>query len=179
MLTYIAVQQKTLESTPTPVEQETIIEERSPIEVLPERGEPTPRAPEPAAPGSTQSLFPQEVHFWVNDVRVPSHVSESSFIPLKKSSLKTFAGTFGPYEQQPEGLRVVLCAELTRTPAAPACETVPTIYRDRYVNFARGYQYDEYIGGFAAKDYSAYYTVYSDETPVGHSNRAIIRTVTD
>lgn len=177
MLTYIAVQQKTLESIPTPASQEIVVEESSPIEVLPERGEPTPRAPEPLPPGTTQSLFPQEVHFWVNDVRVPAHQSESSYIPIKQSSLKTFAGSFGPYEQQPQDLRVVLCAELTRTPAAPACEVVPTIYRERYLSFARGYQYDEYIGGFAAKDYTAYYTVYSGETPVGHSNRAIIRTV--
>ena len=59
------------------------------------------------------------------------------------------------------------------------CETVPTIFRNGEVSFARGYQFDEFIGGLAAKDYIAYFKVYAGDTVVAASNEAVIRTVTD
>ncbi len=101
-----------------------------------------------------------------------------NFIPIKDDQLKTFAGSFGPYfEDVTPYLKVVLCAQLYKVTAAPACEIVPLVYKEKYVSFARGYQSDEYIGGFAAKDYVAWYDVYVASTLVATSNRAVIRTV--
>ncbi len=169
-----------------------------PIRMPEDRGQPSERAPEivlpapserepeiePLQPGiPAERVYPTEVHFWVNEIRVPhttAYEEGFNFIPIKQSQLKTFAGSFGPFFEDPtHNIKVVLCSEFYKVTAAPACELVPVIYRGGYVSFAKGYQYDEYIGGLAAKDYIAYYTVYAGETPVGFSNKAVIRTVKD
>lgn len=164
-----------------------------------DRGEPTPRAPDriimPPTPKAEEAeespqagipaeiIYPQEVNFWVNAIRVPDTTAYQeglNYIPVKKNDIKTFAGSFGPYPIDPtQHIKVVLCAEFSNMPAAPACETVPVMYRENWVSFARGYQYDEYIGAMAAKDYTAYYDVYIGNTRVASSNKAVIRTIKD
>ena len=141
---------------------------------------PSPVAVEPGPGGITAAkIFPSEVNFWVNEIYVPaSSYGEGSFIPIKKDDLKTFAGSFGRYQENPTShLTVKLCSEYAKIQAAPVCETVPLLFRDGMVTFARGYQFDEYIGGQAAKDYIAYYTIYAGDTVIANSNRANIRTV--
>lgn len=182
LLTIMAVREPTIITTPA--EQPIIIEEKTPIAEEIERGEPTPVAPEitPLPAGvDIQKVYPQQLNFYVNDIRVPTsstYAEGLNFIPIKEHDIKTFAGSFGPYFEDPTPeLRVVMCAEYYKVVAAPACERVPILYRDNYVSFARGYQSDEYIGGMAAKDYVAYYDVYSGDTAIAHSNKAVIRTV--
>ncbi len=167
------IQMQPTPAAPTPKAPEPAIEK------------PTPRAPEiePTPPGiEISKVYPQEVNFWVNEIRVPETIDYygAKFIPIKESQLKTFAGSFGPYFEDPTPyIKVILCSEFYKVQAAPACEMVQLIYRDNYVSFAKGYQFDEYIGGMAAKDYLAYYDVYVGETPVAHSNKAVIRTIKD
>ncbi len=173
ILVYIAAKPAILIAQP----EQQIIQEPTPRA---EEGTPTPKATEttPTAPGTSESLFPQEITFWVNSIRVQS-LTTSNFIPVPEDNVKTFAGSFGPYFDEPEGLKVVLCSELSKVTAAPSCETVATIYKDRYVSFARGYDSDEYIAGMAVKDYLAYYTIYHGDIVIGKSPTANIRTVKD
>jgi len=167
-----------------PVQQPIQTERGEPTPTAPEpdRGTPTPKAEEttpPPAGTPIEKIYPAETTLWVNEVQIPQSMSYQEFIPLKQSKLKTFAGSIGPYTTQPEGIRIVLCSEFYKIQAAPACETVPTIFRNGYVSFAKGYQYDEYIGALAAKDYLAYYNVYAGNTLIATSPKAIIRTVKD
>ncbi|MEM3154311.1 MAG: hypothetical protein QW165_01955 [Candidatus Woesearchaeota archaeon] len=185
LLVYTATRQPatfTVPAQPTPEKPQVITPRATPVII----GEQTPRAPElkTPAPGiEIEKVLPAEVNFWVNDIRVPPstrYAEGLNYIPVKEKNIKTFAGSFGPYFENPVShMRVVLCAEYYKVPAAPACEVVPLVYQDKYVTFARGYQFDEYIGGMAAKDYIAYFTIYAGETPVGYSNKAVIRTVKD
>lgn len=181
LLVYVATQ-PTLKTEPIQPEQEIQVTPQQPLTpkaTESDRGTPTPKAQEPTAPGlNVEQIFPDVVNFWVDEIQIPESMSYESYIPLKQSSIKTFAGTFGPYATEPK-LVVVLCAELYKTPGAPNCEKVQTIYRNGYVSFAKGYQYDEYIGGIAAKDYAAYYDVYVGDTKVASSNKGIVRTVKD
>ena len=185
ILLIIAVQQKTITTTPQQPEIKQPTEELTPRAPVQQPETPTqkaPEQPEPLTPGvQAEKIYPQQVLFWVNEIKVPQTTSYEGglgYIPIKKDRLKTFAGSFGAYFEDPTPhLRVVLCAELYKVQAAPACEIVPIIYRDKYVSFARGYQYDEYIGGQAAKDYAAWYDVYVADTLVATSNKAVIRTV--
>ncbi len=184
LLVIIAAKQPTIITTPS--EQQIIIEQPTPRAQDLERGEPTPKAEEitPLPAGvDIQKVYPQQLNFYVNDIRVPTSTTYAeglNFIPIKEHDIKTFAGSFGPYFEDPtQELRVVMCAEYYKVVAAPACERVPILYRDNYVSFARGYQSDEYIGGMAAKDYVAYYDVYAGDTAIAHSNKAVIRTVKD
>lgn len=168
--------------TPAPEDKQLIAQPEPTPRAIPETiPEPTPRAqePEPTEPGvKLDVVYPDQVTFWVNEIRVPETYYSAQFIPIQEDNIKTFAGSFGPYPENPaHALRVVLCAEFTKVPAAPACEPVPLAFQDGYVTFARGYQEDEFIGAMAAKDYAAYYVVYAKETPVAYSNKAIIRTV--
>lgn len=173
---------KTVPVNPTPIifepEQPS---PRAPTETTPEQ--PTPRAPEitPKPSGiPSESVFPTEINFWVNNIFVPFNTDFEGgrFIRIEDDDIKTFAGSFGPYGTDPTAhLTVQLCAELTKGVGAQACEIIPIVYRDNYVSFAKGYQYDEYIGGSAAKDYSAFYFIHVGDTKVGESNHAIIRTV--
>jgi len=185
LLVVIAVRQQTTIITQPVQEIIPVPEEKTPRVEEPERGLPSQRAPEPTPkqPGiKIEKVYPQEVDFWVNEIKVPEVTDYygAGFIPIKKSQLKTFAGSFGPYFEDPTAsIRVFLCAEFYKVQAAPSCEIVPTIYRGRYASFAKGYQYDEYIGGMAAKDYIAYYNVYAGDTLIGASNKAVIRTVND
>ncbi|MBW2969726.1 hypothetical protein KY319_01245 [Candidatus Woesearchaeota archaeon] len=181
LLIVIALRPPTTQTIPT---QQPTIERGEPTPLAPtiERGEPTPKAEEttPLPAGTPiEQIYPAETSFWVNEVQIPQSMSYQEFIPLKESKLKTFAGSIGPYTTQPEEIRIVLCAEFYKIQAAPACESVPTIFRNGYVSFAKGYQYDEYIGAMAAKDYLAYYNVYAGNTLIATSPKAIIRTVKD
>ncbi len=185
ILLFIAVKQPTTIVT-TPTQQETPtpreLTPRAPV-LVPEK--PSPKAPEPAPPLKSgieaEKAYPQEVTFWVNEIRAPESTTYEeglNFIPIKDDQIKTFAGSFGPYFEDPTPyLKVVLCSEMYKVQAAPSCEIVPIVYREKYVSFARGYQFDEYIGGQAAKDYTAYYNVYVGNTIIAYSNRAVIRTV--
>lgn len=183
LLVYIAVRQPAVVTTPL---QPTPIQPLTPRAPAIEVGVPTQKAPvtkQPAAGIEIEKVIPQEVNFWINDIRAPettTYAEGLNFIPIKQSDIKTFAGSFGPYFEDPTPhMKVVLCAEYYKVAAAPACEVVQLVFRDKYATFARGYQFDEYIGGMAAKDYVAYYTVYAGEAPVGYSNKAVIRTVKD
>lgn len=168
----------------------------SPVPIVFEPDQPSPRAPDetpleqptPRAPEVTpkpsgipaESVFPQEINFWVNNIFVPfnSDFEGGRFIRIEDDDIKTFAGSFGRYEEDPRAhLRVELCAELSKGVGAVSCENIALVFRDRYVSFAKGYQFDEYIGGSAAKDYYAFYTVYVGDIKVAESNHAVIRTV--
>jgi hypothetical protein len=185
ILTIIAVRQPTTIIT-TPSQKEILeqreLTPRAPV-IQPEL--PTQKAPEPAPPLSpgvqAEKIYPRETTFWVNEIRVPESTTYEeglNFIPIKEDKLKTFAGSFGPYfEDVTPYLKVVLCSELYKVTAAPSCEIVPIVQQGNQVSFARGYQFDEYIGGNAAKDYIAWYDVYVANTLVATSNRAVIRTV--
>lgn len=171
---------KTVPVSPIPILEP---EQPSPRETIETPEQPTPRAPEVTPKPSgipAEEVFPQEANFWVNNIFVPFNTDFDGgrFIRIEDDDIKTFAGSFGPYAEDPtDHLSVELCAELSKGVGASACERVPTVFRDNYVSFAKGYQYDEYIGGSAAKDYYAYYTVYVGETKVAESNHAVIRTV--
>ena len=148
------------------------------------RGQPSPKEETPPPAGvPAEVVYPKETIFWVNEIRAPdteAYVGGVNFIPIKEDRLKTFAGSFGPYYEDPiPYVHVILCAEFYKVKAAPSCEIVPLIYRDNYVSFAKGYQFDEYIGGMAAKDYIAYFNVYYGDEIIGYSNRAVIRTIKD
>jgi hypothetical protein len=186
ILIIIAVQQPTtIVTKPVPQFQEPPQEDLTPRAPVIQPETPTQKAPEPApplAPGvKAEKIYPAEINFWVNEIRVPPSTTYQeglNFIPIKDDQLKTFAGSFGPYFEDPTPyIHVILCAELYKVQAAPACEIVPIIYRNGFVSFARGYQFDEYIGGQAAKDYIAYYGIFLADTRLGESNRAVIRTV--
>ncbi len=187
LLVYIAVRpQTTIITTPVPQPAPIVVQPQTPRAPVIEVGVPTPKAPatkQPTAGIEMEKVLPQQVDFYVNDIRVPESTTYEqglNFIPIKKSNIKTFAGSFGPYFEDPTPhMKVVLCAEYYKVAAAPACEVVQLNYQNKYVTFARGYQFDEYIGGMAAKDYAAYYTIYAGEAPIGYSNKAIIRTVSD
>lgn len=144
-----------------------------------------PQIEEPALPPgpSMEEIYPSETNFWVNTIRVPATTTYDegyNFIPVKQDDIKTFAGSFGPYFDDPsQHITVILCAELSKVQAAPACQRVQTIYRDNYLSFAVGFQFDEYIGGMAAKDYIAYYVVSVGNEVIARSNTAVIRTVRD
>jgi len=186
LLVLLAVRQPTVTTQPVqPIPQpQELPTPRAPVQDI---GTPTPKAPEeikaPQAGIEMEKAIPQEINFWVNDIRVPESTTYAeglNFIPIKQNDIKTFAGSFGPYFEDPtQHITVVLCAEYYKVQAAPACERVQLLWRDNYVSFARGYQFDEYIGGMAAKDYVAYYTIFAGEAPVGYSNKAVIRTVKD
>lgn len=183
VLLYVAVQQEPATIVYTQPTEER--EEPTPVAVAEDRGEPTPKAEEPEyrEPGvEFEKIFPNEINFWVNEILVPetSLYEGQQFIPLKAGEIKTFAGSFGPYFDDPaDYITVKLCAQLKGYELAETCEYVPIVFRDRYASFARGYQEDEFIGGFAAKDYWAWYEVYAGDTRVAVSNRAIVRTVRD
>ncbi len=180
LLLYIAAKpSEVVVTTPSPIiVEQPQVQQPTPIE------RPTPRAepePEPLPPGpSMEDLLPTETNFWVNTIRVPdvSDYEGYNFIPVKKDDLKTFAGSFGPYFADPsQYITVILCSELYKVKAAPACQRVQTIYRDNYMSFAAGFASDEYIGGMAVKDYLAYYVIKAEDTVIGHSSTAVIRTV--
>jgi hypothetical protein len=179
VLLILAIQTPPLQTTP--VEQPTPKAPWLEQEIIIEETQTTPKAPEPTQPEGVpiEKVYAQTVQFFVNNIRV-GLVNTYDYIPLKKSQVKTFAGSFGPYSQDPtQYIRVELCSEMKDFPGKPACEVVPLLYRDNYVSFARGYKYDEYIGAQAAKDYTAYYTVYVGDTVVANGPKARIRTVND
>ncbi|PIN74732.1 hypothetical protein COV18_05930 [Candidatus Woesearchaeota archaeon CG10_big_fil_rev_8_21_14_0_10_37_12] len=201
-LQYPVIQQtKTVQTTPQQypeqqemVEQEQLLELPTELEIptprspaLETRPAATPKAPEPELSPtgvSIDKVFPQTVQFWVNTIKVPDTTGATeytyNYIPVQARELKTFAGSFGPYAEDPiEHIIILLCAELTKITAAPSCQPVNIVFRDGYVSFAKGYQYDEYIGGMAAKDYTAYYEIHLKETDtiIRTSNKAFVRTV--
>lgn len=181
ILLFLATEQQPIQTTP--VEQPTpkapwVGTETITIE---EQTQQSPKTPEPTEPAGVplDKVYAQSAEFFVNNIRV-GLVNTYNYIPIKKSQVKTFAGSFGPYAEDPsEYLRVELCAELEDFAGKPACEVVPVMFRDGYVSFAKGYQYDEYIGAQAAKDYTAYYTVYVGDTAVANGPKARIRTIND
>lgn len=186
ILLFVAVQQQPAQlvyTQPTPDEQKQ--EEPTPVAQPEDRGEPTPKAEEQEykEPGiEFEKVFPTEVNFWVNEILVPeTNLYEGQqFIPLKDDEIKTFAGSFGPYFDDPtDHIIVKLCAQLRDYELGDTCEYIPLTYREKYVSFARGYTDEEFIGGFAAKDYLAWYEVYAGDTRVAVSNKAIVRTVRD
>ncbi|RMD58589.1 hypothetical protein D6825_00285 [Candidatus Woesearchaeota archaeon] len=181
-LLYIASQQQTQIIYTQPVEKPQKTEQKSPIAQPIERGEPTPKAELPKPGIEAEKIYPESVEFWVNEIQVPqsSQYETGNFIPLKENRLKTFAGIIGPYAEDPRDyITVKLCAELRDYDIAPVCEIMPLSYKNNYVTFARGYASDEYIGGLAARDYTAYYNVYAGDTQIAVSNKAVIRTVSD
>ena len=126
-----------------------------------------------------ESVYPEEVNFWVNTILVPqvSLYNGSSFILLRKESIKTFAGSFGPYKDDPsEFIEVLLCSELSKVNVAPACEKISATFQNDFMSFAKGYTPDTFIGGIAAKDYTAYFDVFVGNTSIAVSNKAVIRT---
>jgi len=151
----------------------------------------TPEVPEAKTPKAEEvvniapefkDLVPSETRFFVNEIEVPPFSSSYyNYIPLKEHDLKSFAGSFGPYSKNPiPYINVKLCAENYKVSnPAPVCQPVELIFRQGMVSFAVGLQYDEYIGGMAAKDYLAYYTITSGDANAGESNKAVIRTVKD
>ena len=189
LLLYIAVKPAPTVTIPTEQPQQPSYVDRGPPTPKapePTREPPTPRAEEAEPqPGGVpvELVYPTEVNFYVNELLIPETTAYEEglgYIPIKESNVKTFAGSFGPYPADPTPhLQVILCSEFYKVAAAPACEKVNTIYRGGYVSFAKGYQYDEYIGAMAAKDYIAYYDVFLGETKVASSNRAVIRTIRD
>src|SRR3989344_2906059 len=110
-----------------PTKNATVVEEVKVEEVPQARVEtPTPKV-------EVKNNYPDEVYFWVNDFLIPHATlyNGSKFISIRESQIRTFAGSFGPYFEDPtEHINVTLCAELTKTIAAPACEKMDFIYRE-------------------------------------------------
>jgi len=164
---------------PEQVEYPVIVEKTTPD--VPEAKTPVAEEPVNIAP-SFNELIPAQTRFFVNEVDVPPFSSSYyNYIPLKQSDIKSFAGSFGPYQTDPRPfIKVQLCAENYKVPTpAPNCQPVELTFSQGMVSLAVGLKYDEYIGGMAAKDYLAYYVVYSGDAKVAESEKAVIRTVKD
>jgi hypothetical protein len=175
-----------LETTPAkapvivvPEEYPVIIEKTTPD--IPEPQTPIIEEPVNIAP-SFNELIPSQTRFYVNEVNVPPFSSSYyNYIPVKKHDIKSFAGSFGPYQTDPRPfIKVQLCAENYKVPTpAPVCQPVELTYSQGMISLAVGFTFDEYIGGMAAKDYLAYFVVYSGDAKVAESEKAVIRTVRD
>ncbi len=184
VLLFVAVQQPQIVYT-QPTEKPAVIPEQPTPTAPIIHEEPTPRAEvkEPTVAGvEFDKVYPQDVNFWVNEILVPktSLYEGQQFIPIKEGDIKTFAGSFGPYYYDPsDHIKIKLCAQLKNYEVGETCEIVPFSFREKYVTFVKGYQHDEFIAGFAAKDYKVWYDVFVGDTRIAASNVAIVRTVRD
>ncbi len=131
-----------------------------------------------------QEFVPQEIAFWAQGVRVYPGLSEIDFIPVKSTDMKEFGGTFGPYTQDfldnwGKAIKVKLCSKSTAMAkvSTPHCQTVSTFFDDGYLTFAIGYDYDEYIGWTALRNYEAYFLVLNGDAIVSESPHVYIRTI--
>ena len=95
---------------------------------------------------------------------------------------KTFAGSFGPYMQDPRPyLSVELCQEWPDFPnVEPVCETVENLaYRDGQVSWALGYDWDEFPAyQHPPRSWAAFYRITANGYVV-ESSHAPIRLVRD
>jgi len=124
------------------------------------------------------SLIPAEIQFYVNTIPVYGPMP-SAFIPIYQDDMKTFSGKFGPYDFDPrEFIGAKLCSYPKNFPDMLNCESVNLNYANNYVSFARGYDYDEYIGRQALKNYGAVYFIISPAYGnIAQSPNAIIKLV--
>jgi hypothetical protein len=143
----------------------------------------TPGQIPPMGTPTETGLLPRDMLFWVNKLRVPhAPYHPYNFIPLDKNDPKTFSGSLGPYTRDPrQYLTIHLCQERVDPPITPpVCEKIESLgFYDNYVNWARGYDYDEFPGyQHPPKNWVAYYTIRTDGL-VKEGPRAYIRLVTD
>jgi hypothetical protein len=107
------------------------------------------------------SLEPAQKILYVNKIPLYGPMF-SSFIPINYNDMKTFSGKFGPYNVDPrKHIEVKLCTFPKSFPDMLNCETVELNYANGYVQFARGYKYDEFIARQALKNYGALYFIVS------------------
>ncbi|MBD3361987.1 hypothetical protein GF358_04325 [Candidatus Woesearchaeota archaeon] len=124
------------------------------------------------------SLIPSETILYVNKIPVATNF-QSNFIPIYYDDMKTFSGKFGPYNMDPRAfIGVQLCTYPKSFPDMLNCESVPLNYANKYVSFARGYAYDEYIARQALKNYGVVYFVISPSYGnIAQSPTAIIKVI--
>lgn len=107
------------------------------------------------------SLEPAQKILYVNNIPIYGPMF-SSFIPIYYDDMKTFSGKFGPYNVDPrKHIEVKLCTFPKSFPDMLNCETVELNYAGGYVQFARGYNYDEFIARQALKNYGVLYFIVS------------------
>lgn len=147
--------------------------------IIPKVGFAVEKPAMPKLPDDKAKLIPGFMSFYVNTILVPADQSYN-FLPLKKDDMRTFSGKFGPYpEDYSDLLTVELCSFVSSQPEMIACEKVRDLnYIDGYLTFARGYDWDEYIGGMAMRNFGAFYRVKSQEFgEIAKSNSAVVELV--
>lgn len=124
------------------------------------------------------SLEPTEKILYVNNIPIYGPMF-ASFIPIYSDDMKTFAGKFGPYNIDPRShIEVKLCTFPKSFPDMLNCETVELNYANSYVQFARGYDYDEFIARQALKNYGVVYFIVSPAYGnIAQSPTAIIKVI--
>lgn len=121
----------------------------------------TPQPVLPSGEMPINSLIPTDIQLYVNKIPIVANF-QSSFIPIYYDDMKTFSGKFGPYNTDPRSfIGVQLCTFPKSFPDMLNCEAVPLNYANGYVNFARGYNYDEFIARQALKNYGVVYFIVS------------------
>lgn len=147
--------------------------------IIPNLGLAIERPAMPGAPPEEAKYMPSQMEFYVDSIIVPP-VQSYDFLPLPQDDMRTFSGKFGPYpEDYRNMLYVELCSFVLSQPEMFACEKIrDTNFRQGYITFARGYDFDEYIAGLAMRNFGAYYEVKSPEFgTIAKSNVARINLV--
>jgi len=111
---------------------------------------------------SKAELAPATTIFSANRIVIPER-QFIQYLPLRAGRIRHFQGRFGPYEQDlRQYLEVHLCsAEINL--GLQACEVVQTSFRDGWVEFAKGYTEEEFIGGLAREQFVAFYVISNPE----------------
>ena len=147
--------------------------------IIPSLGVAIERPAMPGMPPEEAKYIPSQMYFFVDSIIVPE-VQAYNFLPLPQDDMRTFSGKFGPYpEDYSDLLTVELCSFVSSQPEMIACEKVRDLnYIDGYITFARGYDWDEYIGGMAMRNFGAFYRVKSPEFgEIAKSNSAVVELV--
>lgn len=121
----------------------------------------------------TIKLAPDIMTFNVNRYPIPQ-TQPMQYIPIAKDKIKLITGSFGPYtESVRQYIKVILCSSETDG-TYPACEQIVPTYRGGMMEFAQGYNVNEYIAGVARKQFLAWYELHTNDGMIAKSNIASI-----